>query len=163
MIDGGELARILVLLGIANGTPIFAKKLLGDHFSMPLDGGLSLSDGKPLFGASKTIRGVVVSLCCAALVSPLLGFDWILGASFAAASLAGDLVSSFVKRRLGMHVHAQAFGLDQIPESLLPLLLFRHRLDVSALEIAITVSVFVMLEIALSRLLFKLGIRDRPY
>src|SRR5579863_2716202 len=97
-----ELARILVLLGIANGTPIFAKKLLGDRFRMPLDGGLSLPDGKPLFGASKTIRGVVVSLSCTALVSPLLGFDSISGASFAAASLAGDLISSFVKRRLGL-------------------------------------------------------------
>src|SRR5690349_22191430 len=96
------LFRILLLLGTANGAPIFAKKLLKDRFAAPLDGGLLLPDGRPLFGSSKTIRGVAVSLGCTALAAWLLGLGWTVGTGLAAASLAGDLASSFVKRRLGM-------------------------------------------------------------
>ena len=31
--------KLLILLAIANGTPVFAKKILGDRFAYPLDGG----------------------------------------------------------------------------------------------------------------------------
>ncbi|MGA8053842.1 MAG: CDP-archaeol synthase [Burkholderiales bacterium] len=157
------LIRVLLLLGIANGTPIFAKKLLNDRFAAPLDGGLTLRDGRSLFGRSKTIRGLAVAIVCTALAAPLLGFGWALGAGLATASLVGDLASSFTKRRLGLAPHAQAFLLDQIPEALLPLLLFQAQLGLSALDIALLLAAFVGLEIVLSRLLFKLHIRDRPY
>ena len=94
------LLRLMVLLAVANGAPIIATKLLGARLAAPLDGGVRLRDGARLFGASKTVRGVVASVGCSALVAPLLGFDWEVGAGFAAASLAGDLLSSFLKRRL---------------------------------------------------------------
>ena len=81
----------------------------------------------------------------------------------AGGAMSGDLFSSFVKRRLRLEPHAQAFGLDQIPEALLPLLLLPDRLDLSGLEIAALLTAFVVLQIVLSRLLFRLGIRDRPH
>ena len=62
-----------------------------------------------------------------------------------------------------MTLHAQAAGLDQVPEALLPLLLFRARLGLGATEVAVLVAAFVLLEVVLSRLLFRLRIRDRPY
>ncbi len=77
--------------------------------------------------------------------------------------MAGDLFSSFVKRRLGLEPHAQAFGLDQVPEALVPLLLVRDRLGLGWLEIAALLTAFVALQVLLSRLLFMLGARDRPY
>lgn len=157
------LLRLLLLLGIANGTPILAQALLQERFDHPLDGGLKLADGRPLLGRSKTIRGVAVSIGCTTLAAPLLGLQWNIGAGLAGASMVGDLLSSFVKRRLGLPLHARAVGLDQIPEALLPLLLLRTRLGLDALEIAVLVAAFMVLENALSRLLFKLHIRDRPY
>jgi len=157
------LLRLMVLLGIANGAPIVATKLLGARFAAPLDGGLSLRDGAPVFGDSKTIRGLVASIGCTALVAPLLGFDWMLGAGFAAASLAGDLLSSFVKRRWKLEPHAEAFGMDQIPEALLPLVVYQSRLGLNSLEIMVLVGAFVLLAVLLSQLLFRLKIRDRPY
>ena len=153
----------LLLLAVANGAPVLATKLLGERFNAPLDGGLRLPDGRPLFGASKTIRGLILSVACTAFAAFLLGFGWRTGAGFAAAAMAGDLLSSFVKRRLGLQVHAQALGLDQIPEALLPMLLFRDRLGLAAVDIAAGVAAFVVLELALSRLLYRLKIRDRPY
>ncbi|QFU17538.1 CDP-archaeol synthase [Microvirga thermotolerans] len=157
------LLKLLVLLGIANGAPIFARKLLGDRLGMPLDFGVTLPDGQPLFGRSKTFRGLVVSVACTAMAALLLEMDWRMGAALAGSSMLGDLFSSFVKRRLGLKLHARAFALDQVPEALLPLLLSRARLGLSAVDMALLLLGFVVLEVALSRLLFDLGIRDRPY
>jgi hypothetical protein len=42
---------------LANGTPVVAKRIFGDHFASPLDGNRwFIDDGRPLFGESKTIR-----------------------------------------------------------------------------------------------------------
>ena len=163
MLDPLAINYALLLLGTANGTPVFARKVLKDRFATPIDGGLTLPDGRPLFGPSKTVRGLALSIFATTLAAVLLGFAWHTGAIFAAASLSGDLLSSFIKRRLGMVVHAQAFGLDQIPEALLPLLLLRVSLTMSAADIAVTVATFIILELVLSRILFSLHIRDRPY
>lgn len=157
------IVEVLMLLGVANGTPIFAKRLFGQRFSAPLDGGLKFLDGRPLFGPSKTVRGLVLSVACTTLAAPLLGFEWITGAGLASASMFGDLLSSFIKRRLGLRTHSQAFGLDQVPESLLPLLLLQEHLGLGGGDIALIVTVFIALELLLSRLLYKLHIRDRPY
>jgi CDP-2,3-bis-(O-geranylgeranyl)-sn-glycerol synthase len=157
------LAQVLVLLGVANGTPIFATRLLGQRFSAPLDGGLKFADGRPLFGPSKTVRGLLLSLACTTLAALLLGFEWITGAGLASASMFGDLLSSFIKRRLGLRAHSQALGLDQVPESLLPLLLLQQHLGLGYDDVSIIVAAFIVLELVLSRLLFRLHIRDRPY
>jgi len=157
------MVRVLLLLGIANGTPIFARKLFGKRFEMPLDGGLKFFDGRPLLGASKTLRGLLLALTCTTLAAPLLGFDWIIGAGLAGASMLGDLLSSFIKRRLARPLHSRAPALDQIPESLLPLLLLRPQLGLNGGEIMFTVLLFIALELVLSRLLYRLRIREQPY
>jgi CDP-2,3-bis-(O-geranylgeranyl)-sn-glycerol synthase len=162
MIDPWQITRVLLLLGVANGTPVFATKLLKHRFATPLDGGLRFFDGRPLFGESKTVRGVVLSLACTGLVAPLLGLPWQLGVELAALSLLGDLVSSFVKRRLDRPVHSPAFGLDQIPESLLPPLVLRDALGLTAADIVLVVVFFFVFELVLSRLLYTVHIRDRP-
>jgi CDP-2,3-bis-(O-geranylgeranyl)-sn-glycerol synthase len=163
MADPLRLAAVLLLLGVANGTPIFVKRLLGDRFAAPLDGGLVLGDGRRLFGSSKTVRGVAASVLCTALVAFLVGIEWEIGAGVAAAALAGDLASSFTKRRLGLPPHAQATGLDQIPEALLPLLLFRRPLGLAWTDVVLLLAAFVIAEIVLSRILYRLSIREHPY
>ena len=158
-----HLGSILLLLGIANGMPIFAHKLFNSRLAAPLDGGWTFFDGRPLFGPAKTIRGLVVSITATALAAPLLGYDGVVGAGLAAASMLGDLLSSFVKRRLALQPHSQAFGLDQIPESLLPLVVLRGTLHLTLSDMLAIVTIFLVLELLLSRLLYKLHVRDRPY
>lgn len=158
-----HLAAILLLLGVANGTPIFARRIFRQRFSTPLDNGWIFVDGRPLFGPSKTLRGLVISVVATAMVAPLVGFSWITGAGLASASMFGDLFSSFAKRRLNRPPHSQALGLDQIPESLLPLLVLRQALGLSLWDMLGIVVVFFVLELWLSRLLFRLHIRERPY
>ena len=62
-----------------------------------------------------------------------------------------------------MPPHAQAFGIDQVPEALLLLIVLRTRLTLSGTEIVVLVAAFLVLEIWLSRLLFRLHLRDQPY
>ncbi|WP_262271090.1 CDP-archaeol synthase [Microvirga yunnanensis] len=155
--------HLLALLGVANGIPILAKKLLQDRFSIPLDGGFTLPDGEALFGASKTIRGIILSIVCTTGAAVLLNLDWSIGATMAGMSMLGDLFSSFIKRRIHLRPHDQALGLDQIPEALLPLLAVRASFSLTSGDIAVLVTAFIVLELVLSRLLFRLKIRDRPY
>jgi len=41
------ILQLLILLMFANGTPVIAKKLLGERYSYPLDGNLTFADGRP--------------------------------------------------------------------------------------------------------------------
>ena len=157
------LAQILVLLALANGTPLAAKKALGTRLARPLDGNRAFVDGRPLFGHSKTLRGVALAILVDAAAAPLLSLDWTVGALAGGLAMIGDLASSFVKRRLGRPPSSRATGLDQIPEALLPLLGCRGALGLSAIDIGIGVALFFVGEVLVSRLLYRLRLRDRPY
>jgi CDP-archaeol synthase len=157
------VAQLLSLLALANGSPVFAKLILGDRLSYPLDLNRKFVDGKPLFGASKTIRGVLIAIVVTAAFAPLLGLRFEIGLLAGATAMAGDLFSSFVKRRLSLPSSSRATGLDQIPESLFPLLACRAALDLSALDILLACAIFFVGERLLSRLLFMIHLRDEPY
>lgn len=155
--------QLLILLAAANTAPLLAKLLLGGRFAYPLDGNVVLPDGRPLFGASKTIRGVLAAVVATSALAPLLGLAVGTGLIAGTAAMLGDLCSSFVKRRLGLAPSSKATGLDQIPESLLPLLACRQALALGAIDIAAVAAVFTVGEIVLSKLLFRLRLRDKPY
>jgi CDP-2,3-bis-(O-geranylgeranyl)-sn-glycerol synthase len=155
--------EILALLGTANGAPILGKKLLGSRFSRPLDGGRTFTDGRPVLGESKTIRGIVLSVLATAVCSAVLGFAASIGLIAGLGAMAGDLLSSFAKRRLGRPPSSQLLGLDQIPESLLPALLLKPLLGLSIGDVTAIVALFFAGEIVLSRILFRWHVRDRPY
>lgn len=154
---------LLLLLLVANGAPILAQRLLGRRLDWPLDGGRVLADGQRLLGKSKTLRGVVSALLLTPLAALALGETVWLGGLIAAGALAGDSLSSFLKRRLGRAPSSQALGLDQIPEALLPLLLVRGWRELDGLTLIGLVVAFVVLELLLSKLLYRLRIRRRPY
>jgi CDP-diglyceride synthetase len=158
-----HLLQLLALLALANGTPIVAKKIFGPRFAHPLDAGIIFFDGRSLFGHSKTVRGIAASILITTASAPLIGLDLTIGAIVASAVMAGDLLSSFVKRRLNFPPSSQAIGLDQIPESLFPMLACREALSLTILDIALGVGVFFIGELILSRLLYRFHLRDEPY
>jgi len=158
-----HILQILVLLTFANGTPIVAKKIFGSRFALPLDAGIIFFDGRPVFGASKTMRGIVVSILITSAIAPFIGLDLTIGAIVASSAMAGDLFSSFVKRRLYFPPSSQALGLDQVPESLFPMLACRDALSLTIADIALGVGIFFIGELILSRLLFRAHLRDEPY
>jgi len=157
------ILQSLTLLTLANGAPVIAKKIFGHRFAYPLDGGLLFIDARPLLGASKTIRGILAALLVTTAAAPLLGIAAETAAGVAAVAMLGDLSSSFLKRRLGRPPSSRALLIDQGPESLFPLLACQDALALSAADIVIAVAVFFVGEILLSRLLFKVHLRDEPY
>jgi CDP-2,3-bis-(O-geranylgeranyl)-sn-glycerol synthase len=157
------LFELLILIVLANGAPVIAKNVLGDRLSAPLDGGTVLYDGKPLFGPTKTMRGIVASLLATPLAAWLMGLQWELGVLVAAGAMTGDLLSSFVKRRMTLPSSSMALGLDHIPESLLPLLAGSLLLPLGLLDVLAGVAIFCAGALLLSPLLYRLNLRDRPY
>ncbi len=157
------ILQLLSLLALANGAPVIAKKIFGRRFAQPLDFGAMYVDGRPLLGSSKTIRGIVASILLTSVSAPLLGLETKIGALVAGAAMAGDLFSSFVKRRLALPPSSRALGIDQVPESLLPLLACWDALSLTIAEILIATGIFFVGELILSRLLYQAHLRDEPY
>jgi predicted CDP-diglyceride synthetase/phosphatidate cytidylyltransferase len=156
------IGQFLFLLLVANGAPIIARDVFKDLLSYPLDGGKRLYDGRPLFGPAKTIRGLLAAVVATGCAAPLMGRPMLLGVCLGLYAMCGDLVSSFMKRRLGIKSGDSALGLDQCLEALTPAVVLRTPFAFQIKEIVIVVLAFFLIEIGLSRLLYRLGIRDRP-
>jgi CDP-diglyceride synthetase len=161
--DAVLVIKLLLLLLVANGAPVLAKRLFGAAGARPIDGGARFVDGHPLFGASKTWRGLLASLAATTLCAPALGLAAAVGATIGAGAMAGDLFSSFVKRRLARPVSSRALGLDQMPEALAPLLAAAWLTPLGPLEILAATAAFCFGSLALSRLMFDLRVREQPF
>lgn len=157
------ILQLIVLMFIANGAPVIAKRLLRQRLSYPIDCGVKFFHGQRLLGPSKTMRGVLSSILVTSVCAPFVGLEWKIGIVVASAAMAGDSFSSFVKRRLGLPPSSRATGLDQVPESLFPLLSCRSMLALTIADMAMGVVLFFVGEIVLSRLLYRLRVRGHPY
>jgi CDP-diglyceride synthetase len=157
------ILRILLLLTVANAAPVVARDFLRNRLAMPIDGGATFADGRPILGSSKTFRGVVAAALATAICAPLLGIGWDIGLRVGIAAMAGDLASSFVKRRLNVRSGGRATGLDQLPESFLPLLVCWRALSLNFPDAIVICAVFMLGEMAISPLLYRWRLRERPY
>lgn len=155
--------QFLILLGIANGAPIVARRICGERFACPVDGGISYRDGHPLFGASKTWLGVAAAVSAAALAALLMGQSLAFGALVGALAMLGDLISSFFKRRLGIEPSHRALIIDLIPESAIPVLSLGTHLGLGLWEMLAVVALFMAGDLLISPLLLRLGIRGRSF
>ncbi len=154
---------ILLLLGCANTMPIAARKIFRHRWEHPVDLGLPWFDGLPVFGPHKTWRGLAASLAGTSLFSLFTPAGPFNGFLIASLSMAGDLIASFIKRRLKLRSGARAMGLDQCVEAMLPLVLLRKQLFLSWQEILIITVLFAAVELVISPLLYRLGLRRNPY
>jgi CDP-2,3-bis-(O-geranylgeranyl)-sn-glycerol synthase len=109
---------------VANAIPV----LFGG--GLAIDGGRKLWDGKPIFGSHKTVRGFVAGVVAGTLtgavqtmvlqstspsaLSPPYDFSLLLGFLVSLGALAGDLVHSFVKRRIGLKEGSSLPVADQL-------------------------------------------------
>jgi CDP-2,3-bis-(O-geranylgeranyl)-sn-glycerol synthase len=157
------IVELLILLLLANGMPVVAARLLGGRWDAPVDGRRTAWDGRRWLGPSKTVRGFVVAVLTVAPAAMAFGHSVWLGVLFAIASLIGDALSSFIKRRLDIEPSGRATGLDQIPEALLPLLVCYPLLGLTPAVVVVVVVLFVAGQALMSPLMYRLGIRHRPY
>lgn len=155
--------HLLLLIIVANASPIIAGNLLDRHYDFAIDAGKKFFDGQPLLGHSKTWRGLVSSVFITGITAVILGYNATDGVSISLLAMAGDLFSSFVKRRLKLPPSSMAPLIDQIPESFLPSLVMANTFGLNASQITALVIVFIIFELSVSVILYRWGIRKRPY
>lgn len=155
--------ELFVMLVLANGAPVGAAKVLRRRWSAPVDAGLNWFDGRPLLGKSKTWRGIASGALCCALFALATGHGFVFGLLFGVLALAGDLLSSFIKRRLRLEPSARMPWLDQVPEAACPMLLAIGWGLVSAWVGLFIVVFFALSNMWISPLLYRLGIRRQPH
>ena len=102
----------------ANASPVIFKG------KTPMDFGKKFKDGRRILGDGKTWRGFFGGLLAGTLVAVIqyyltpnfygsLAMALKLGFALSLGALLGDLIGSFVKRRVGMERGYPAVGLDQ--------------------------------------------------
>lgn len=157
------MIQATALLVAANGAPVLVNNILGKRWAWPVDNGVVLSDGHRLFGNTKTWRGLCSAVFFTILAAILGGLEPLTGAIFGALAMIGDLLASFLKRRIGRTESSRARGLDTVPESLLPVLVLKELLALSLIDIVLIVAIFFLIEESVSPVLYRLHIRKRPY
>ncbi len=151
----------LILLFAANSAPVVVALLLGRRWAWALDAGRRLADGRPLLGAHKTWRGLAAGTFAAAAAGSAMDIGFAIGAAFGALALAGDLASSFIKRRLDRDAGRSVLLLDQLPEALIPMLALHQPLRLDAMQIVGTALLFAVMDVAATQALSALQARRR--
>ncbi|MEW6219708.1 MAG: CDP-archaeol synthase [Thermodesulfobacteriota bacterium] len=145
----------------ANIAPaLFGITPLARRFPWPLDAGLVLPDGHRLLGSHKTLAGLVLGVLAAATMGLAWGLAPATGAAAGLLAMAGDLASSFLKRRLGLAAGSRVPVLDQGLEALLPLLFLHHRSLVDWPGLLVVLVLFCLL--AYPAAIFKARVLDTP-
>lgn len=147
-----SVARSLVLLIAANGTPWLAGRLCRQRGNLPLDFSLVWPCGVRLLGDHKTWRGLLVAVVACSVVAQILGLGLALGARFGALAMAGDALSSLIKRRAGLPPGTDFLGLDQFPEAVLPLVICAQDLQLNAIGVLTATFLFTLLDLGTARL-----------
>ncbi len=80
----------------------------------PLDMGREWTDGRRILGDGKTLAGIVYGAAIGAAVSLFQGNTWLLGFVMAIGALTGDIVGSFLKRRIDVDRGDRTPLLDQL-------------------------------------------------
>jgi len=158
-----SILDVVFLLLVANGAPILADCLLRKKLSIALDAGLLFTDGQPIFGTSKTVRGIAASIVVTTVAALVIGQSPVIGLLLGAVAMTGDLASSFLKRRLRLAPTSRTFGLDYVPEALLPALVLAAISDLATIDVVAITAIFVLLATIISPLLHSFGIRKQPY
>jgi len=157
------IIKVLLLLNIANGTPILARNYFQARYAWPIDFGIAFIDHRPFFGDSKTWRGLMTAIFMTGIFALLLGMTFLQGVFFGMWVMLGDLCASFIKRRLGYIESSRSRFLDTLPESILPVLVLHEQFGLTLFDGILSIALFVILEILISPVLYRLHIRKRPY
>lgn len=169
-----EFLELLILslpAYVANASPV----VLGG--GPPIDFGKTFIDGRPIFGRNKTWRGLICGILCGVLMGfpvyillklcPVAArpLDECLWLAFLASSGAhvGDLLGSFIKRRLGLKPGAPAPLLDQVLWIVCAIGFLSLAVEIDLLAAVLLVVLSAGLHVGANVLAFKLGLKEHPW
>jgi CDP-2,3-bis-(O-geranylgeranyl)-sn-glycerol synthase len=147
----------------ANAMPV----LVGG--GLPVDFGKDLFDGKPIFGKNKTFRGFLVGLIVGTGVglveSAIFDYPAVFGVLLSLGALVGDLVGSFVKRRLGISPGGMLPVLDQV-DFVLGAIVFSLPVFSGSLSWNLVLAVLILtppIHLLTNVGAYKLGLKSNPW
>lgn len=161
----------------ANMAPVIVKKI--NILKIPLDFNKTLKN-KPIFGKNKTFRGLIFGVVFSTIITymqfqlynmdffknlSLLNYsNWLLfGILIGFGALIGDLVKSFIKRRIGIAPGNRFLPWDQT-DFIFGAFLFTYFLvKPSIAVIATTLLLSFVLHITVNHIAFYLHIRDEKW
>jgi CDP-2,3-bis-(O-geranylgeranyl)-sn-glycerol synthase len=161
---------------IANAFPV----IFGG--GLAIDMGKKLPDGKPIFGSHKTFRGFIAGLLAGVLTSVIqtillqsypssdftlslpFQFNVLIGSMIALGALVGDLIHSFVKRRMGLVEGSPLPVADQL-DFVVGAILFSLLVSASPHPLTIVIIVLITPPIHLSAnfIAYLLGVKKTPW
>lgn len=157
-----DVCRVVLFLFWVNSLPPIVSVIVGERYGRAVDGGFLWFDGRPLFGSHKTIRGVAAGVAGGTLAFFLLGEAWWVAGIAALLVMTGDLVSSFIKRRLAFDSGDEVVVLDQLIEALLPLLFINQYLLLDRKQHVLIIVLFITIAYWSSRLWLHITGRPLP-
>lgn len=151
---------------VANGAPVIVAKLVPRKH--PIDFGLNFIDGRRLFGDSKSIEGFIFGFGAGLAAGYLLSLKGMLsveeGVALSFGTMLGDLVGSFIKRRLGLEAGAPAPLLDQLSFLITALALYGLLFGFPESHIIfILLLITPPLHLATNVIAYKLKLKNKPW
>ncbi len=141
----------------------------------PIDDGRTFLDGKPIFGAHKTFRGFFAGLLIGTLVGalqsvigesssmPLFEYPLLLGFTTSLGALLGDLLESFIKRRLNLSPGAPFPVVDQL-DFVIGALLFSLIVSPPSLTTALLIIIMTPpIHLLTNFMAYLLGVKKTPW
>lgn len=137
---------------------------------LPMDFGRNFIDGKPLFGSHKTFRGFLSGLLIGTLIgiaqSNLPFFQplhLLVGFVLSLGGLIGDLIHSFVKRRLSIPPGGSFPVADQL-DFIVGALLFSLLISPPSMSVALVILVVTPpIHLLTNYVAYRLGIKKEPF
>ena len=141
---------------VANSTPV----VLGG--GPALDGGKQWSDGKPILGPNKTIRGCLTGIIVGTLIGLLQG-NLIGGFAQATGAILGDLISSFYKRRRDYSPGSSMPIIDQLDFISLAIILSYPFQQTDLLSVAVIMVITVPIHYAVNYISWLMKLKKNPW
>ena len=140
----------------ANASPV----VLGG--GEPLDRGLKWRDGRPILGSHKTIRGTFAGIAIGTLLG-ILQLNALGGFLQATGAITGDLVFSFIKRRMNMEPGESLPLADQLDFIAFAVIYSYPIQHTSLVKIAAIMLVTMPIHYAVNIIAWLLKLKENPW
>lgn len=141
---------------IANSTPV----VFGG--GPPVDGGRLWQDGKPILGKNKTIRGCFSGILAGTLIGVLQG-NLPGGLAQGTGAILGDLISSFMKRRLDYQPGSSMPIVDQLDFIAIAVILSHPFQATDMMSVALIMIVTVPIHYLTNYVAWLLKLKKNPW
>lgn len=151
---------------VANAMPVLVAKIIKHRH--PIDFGRYLSNGHRVLGDGKSIEGFisgVIAGVCVGYLAELKGILMITEAFvLSLGAMTGDVMGSFIKRRIGLKSGDPAPLLDQLCFILTALAFYQVVFGgVDSFTFIVLLVITPPLHLATNYLAFKLRLKDKPW